>query len=172
MDLMQTLNKDEVKEFFSKNWMTHDAMWYGISVQELGPQKANAINKAAVRLMSAVEIKRILKLMDKPVNTSVDDYYSLVDIMSTAFKLVKTDFMAFDFSFPEKNLLRGQFEQCFAYNGVKKYGMVADYDCGIVERVKSWLETLKVGYQMTPEFSGCLMHQNGKCEIDFRFDLK
>ncbi|MBT8372344.1 MAG: hypothetical protein KJO34_15365, partial [Deltaproteobacteria bacterium] len=141
-------------------------------VQELGPQKANAINKAAVRLMSAIEMKRILKLMDKPVNATVDDHTSLEKILDTAFKLVKTDFMAFNFNFPEKNLLRGQFDQCFAYNGVKRYGMVADYDCGIVERVKSWLETLNVGYQMTPEFSGCLMHHTGKCEIDFRFDLK
>lgn len=49
--------------------------------------------------------------------------------------------------------------------------MVADYDCGIVERVKGWLETLNVSYQMAPEFSGCLLHQYGKCEIDFSFDL-
>jgi hypothetical protein len=171
MELMQTLNKDEVKEHFSKSWMTHDAMWYGICVQELGPQKANVINKAAVRLMSAVEIKRILKLMDKPVDVAVDDYNYLEEILDTAFELVKTDFMAFDISFPEKNLLRGRFDQCFAYAGVKKYGMVADYDCGIVERIKGWLEALKVGYHMTPEFSGCLMHQSGKCTIDFRFDL-
>jgi len=60
MDLIKMLNKDEVKELFSRNWMTHDAMWYGICVQELGQQKANAINKAAVRLMAAVEIKRVL----------------------------------------------------------------------------------------------------------------
>ncbi len=172
MDLMQTLSKDQVKEHFSKSWMTHDAMWYGICVQELGPQKANVINKAAVRLMSAIEIKRILKLMGKPVDATVDDYNSLKEILDTAFKLVKTGFMVFDISFAEKNLLRGRYDQCFAYNGVKKFGMVADYDCGIVERIKGWLETLKVDYHMTPEFSGCLMHQSGKCEIDFRFDLK
>ncbi len=171
MDLMKTLNKNEVKELFSKNWMTHDAMWYGICVQELGQQKANVINKAAVRLMSAVEIKRILKLMDKPLDVSVEDFNSLEEILESAFELVKTNFMAFEFGFPEKNLLRGRFDECFAYTGVKRYGMAADYDCGILERIKGWLETLKVGYQMTPEFTGCLMHQTGKCEIDFRFDL-
>jgi len=49
--------------------------------------------------------------------------------------------------------------------------MEAGYDRGILERIKGWLETLNVGYHRTPEFSGCLMHQTGKCEIDFRFDL-
>ena len=49
--------------------------------------------------------------------------------------------------------------------------MIETYECGILERVRSWLDTLEVGYQMTPEFSGCLMHQQGSCEVDFHFAL-
>jgi hypothetical protein len=78
--------------------------------------------------------------------------------------------MKFDFSFPEKNLLRGQFNYCFAYEGVKKFGLVDNYDCGIVERVKGWLDALSVKYEAT-DFSGCLMHQCGQCIIDIRFDF-
>lgn len=40
MDLMETLNRDAVKDLFSKDWLTHDAMWYGSCMQELGPEKA------------------------------------------------------------------------------------------------------------------------------------
>ena len=80
--------------------------------------------------------------------------------------------MKFDFSFPEKNVLRGRFNECFAYDGVNKFGMIDNYECGIVERVKGWLESLGVTYNMTPNFKGCLMHQNGKCEIDFHFELE
>ena len=29
MDIMEKLDKDDIKELFSKNWLTHDAMWYG-----------------------------------------------------------------------------------------------------------------------------------------------
>lgn len=57
MDLMNNLNKNDVKELFSKNWMTHDAMWYGSCMQELGPEKANQLNKTAVRLMATIEIR-------------------------------------------------------------------------------------------------------------------
>ncbi|MFC1857223.1 DUF6125 family protein [Thermodesulfobacteriota bacterium] len=170
MELLAKMDKDEVKEFFSKNWMTHDAMWYGSCMQELGPEKANQLNKGAVRLMAGIEIKRILKLMGKPKGYSVKGFDDLTDIIETAFHLVQTSFMKFDFNFPEENLLRGQFNYCFAYEGVKKFGLIDSYDCGIVERVKGWIDALGVKYTST-DFTGCLMHEHGKCVIDFRFDL-
>jgi hypothetical protein len=171
MDLMKKLNRDDVKELFSKNWLTHDAMWYGSCMQELGPEKANQLNKRAVRLMAAIEIKRVMKLMDKPKGVTIKTFDELAEIIETAFRLVQTSFLTFDFSFPEKNLLRGRFNECFAHDGVEKFGMIADYECGIVERVKGWLDSLGVTYKMIPDFTGCLMHQNGICEVDFRFDL-
>ena len=172
MDLIKQLSGEDVREIFSKNWLTHDAMWYGSCMQELGPEKANHLNKTAVKLMAAIEIKRIVKLMGKPTDVKIHTFCELAEIIETAFQLVQTGFLTFDFSFPESNILHGRFTECFAYNGVKKFGVIADYQCGIVERVKGWLESLGVPYKMTPEFSGCLMHQLGKCEIDFGFDLE
>ena len=170
MDLMAQLTKTQIRELFSKNWLTHDAMWYDSCLQALGPEKANQLNKGAVRMMAGIEIRRILKLMGKPKGFTAGSYAELAEIIDTAFRLVQTDFMRFDFSFPEKNLLRGQFKDCFAYNGVKKFGLIDAYDCGIVERVKGWLDALGVSYTAT-EISGCLMHQRGECKIDFRFEL-
>lgn len=171
MDLLKMLDRDDVKELFSKNWLTHDAMWYGSCMQELGPEKANQLNKKAVRLMAAIEMKRVMKLMGKPKGVPIKTFQELSEIIGTAFQLVQTSFMTFDFSFPENNLLHGKFNKCFAHDGVEKFGMIADYECGIVERVKGWLDSLGVTYNMTPDFTGCLMHQNGRCEVDFHFDL-
>ena len=170
MDLIAKMDKKDIKELFSKNWMTHDAMWYGSCMQDLGPAKANQLNKGAVRLMAGIEIKRILKLMGKPKNYSVKHFGDLSEIIETAFHLVQTSFMKFDFSFPKENLLRGQFNDCFAYEGVKKFGIIEDYDCGIVERIKGWLDGMGVTYKMT-DFTGCLMHKTGKCVIDFVFEF-
>ncbi len=171
MDLMNNLNKNEVKELFSKNWLTHDAMWYGSCMQELGPEKANQLNKTAVQLMATIEIKRIMKLMGRPKGVTIKTFLELAEIIKTAFRVVQTSFLTFDFRFPEKNVLRGRFNECLAHDGVKKYGMIDDYECGIVERVKGWLDSLGVRYKMIPDFTGCLMHQNGICEADFCFDL-
>ena len=171
MDLIGKLSREEIKELFSKNWMTHDAMWYGNCMHELGPEKANRLNKCAVRLMAAIEIKRIAKLMGKTKDFQIQSLDELAEIIATAFQVVQTDFMKFDFSFPEKNVLHGKFYECFAHDGVKKFGMIDAYECGIIERVKGWIETFGVKYTMIPEFTGCLMHQTGSCEVDLQLKL-
>ena len=62
-DSMKELSKAELKELLIKCWMTHDAMWLMQTVQHCGFEKANLINKAAVRSMAQVEIKRIKKAL-------------------------------------------------------------------------------------------------------------
>ncbi|RJQ65567.1 MAG: hypothetical protein C4519_27835 [Desulfobacteraceae bacterium] len=150
--------------------MTHDAMWYYHCLQELGPERANKINKDAVASMSAIEIKRILKLMgrvDQPVKT----FDELREIIDSVYRLILPEFMKIHYGFPENNVFRGGFHECFAYEGVKKFAMADIYQCGIVVRIKGWLNGLGVKYEMVPEFTGCLMRDQGKCEIDFRFNL-
>ena len=146
-------------------------MWYGNCVFELGPEVADRLNRRSVKLMAAIEIKRIMKLMGIPKEACINEFDELVDIIETAFQLVQTHFMKFDFGFPEKNVMHGKFHECFAHDGVKRYGMIETYECGILERVKGWLDTIKVDYEMTPDFNGCLMHQRGTREVDFHFAL-
>ena len=92
MELIEKLNSIEIREIFSKNWLTHDAMWYGSCMNELGPEKANELNKKAVRMMAAIEIKRIAKLMGKPKDLSISSFEELADIIETAFLLIQTSF--------------------------------------------------------------------------------
>lgn len=170
MDLLTIMDKEEIRELFSKNWMTHDAMWYGCSMQALGPDKANQLNQEAVRLMAGIEIGRIVKLMGKPNGYTIKRFDELTELIETTFGLIQARFMKFEFWFPEKNLMSGRFNNCFAYEGVKTYAMIEHYDCGIFERIKGWLDALGVTYETT-DFTGCLMHQTGKCEVDFHFQL-
>ena len=109
MDLLEKINKTDLKELFSKNWLTHDAIWYGNCVFDQGPEVANRLNKKAVRSMAAIEIKRIMKLMGIPRTATITNFDELAEIIETAVLLVQTNFMKFDFSFPKKNVLHGQF---------------------------------------------------------------
>lgn len=95
----------------------------------------------------------------------------LREIIDTTYKLIQPEFMKLYYGFPEKNLFRGGFHECFAYEGMNKFEMVGVYQCGILERVKGWFEGMGVKYEMFPEISGCLMHKSGKCEVEFRTDL-
>lgn len=172
MDLMNQLDKKEIREFFSKNWMTHDAMWFVGVMQAEGPEKANRINQNAVRAMAGIEIKRIMKLMGRPKDAVVTTFEELREIIDTTYKLIQPEFMKLHYDFPEKNVFRGGFYECFAHQGLSQAGFIDVYQCGIVVRVQGWLEGLGVKYEMTPAaYDGCLMHKKGKCEIEFKFNL-
>jgi len=170
VNLLDTLEKTHIREFFSKGWMTHDAMWYYHCLQELGAEQTNRLNQSAVSSMAGIEIRRILMLMSR-ANGPIRTCRELNEILDTAFALVLPEFMKFHYSFPEENILRGGFHECFAYDGVRKYAAAGVYQCAIVTRVKAWLANLGVDYQMFPDFKGCLMRDQGKCEIEFHFRL-
>jgi hypothetical protein len=166
---MKTLKKNELKEILIKNWMTHDAMWFYNCLQECGIEKTNKINKAAVRAMGIVEIRRIQQAAGVEKVATFEDFWSLIE---AAWDIVKGDFMKSSFTLPAKNVLRGDFERCFAYEGIKQIGAIEQYECGIFERIYGWLDGIGIKYYVSPQVQGCMMHTDGKCfrEITLTFD--
>ena len=166
---MKALKQKEVKEILIKNWMTHDAMWFYNCLQECGIEKTNKINKAAVRAMGMIEIKRIQKAlgMDK-----VETFEDLKSLVNAAFSTVTGEFMDFTYGFPSENVMYGEWRSCFAYNGIKQIGAIEQYQCGIMERIYAWLDGMGMKYSVSPQVGGCMMHTDGKCfrEFTFAFD--
>ncbi len=166
---MKSLDKRELKEILIKNWMTHDALWFYNCLQECGIEKTNKINKAAVRAMGAIEIRRIQKATGMEKVETFEDFKSLLE---AAWGIVKGDFMKSSFSLSSENVLRGDFESCFAYDGIKQIGAIEQYQCGIFERIYGWFDGLGIKYSVSPQVEGCMMHTDGKCfrEITLAFD--
>lgn len=166
---MRMLRKNELKEILIKNWMTHDAMWFYHCLQECGIDKTNKINKAAIRAMAAIEIRRIQKAMGIE---KVETFKDLKRLIDATFNVLKGDFMDFTYSFPSNNVLHGQWRNCFAYNGVKRLGILDKYQCGILERIYGWFDGLGIKYSVSPRVDTCMMHTDGKCfrDITFSFD--
>ncbi len=166
---MKRLTKNELKEILIKNWMTHDAMWFYHCLEECGIERTNKINKAAVRAMGIVEIRRIQKAVGVERVGTFEEFKSLIE---AAWDIVKGDFMKSSFSLPAKNVLRGDFEKCFAYEGIKQIGIIEQYQCGIFERIYGWLDGIGIKYDVSPQVEGCMMHTDGKCfrEITLSFD--
>ena len=127
-----SLSKNQLKEILNKNWMTHDAMWFYNCLQEFGIEKTNKINKAAIRNMAAIEIKRIQKLVGAEQIDSFDELKSFFD---TAMEIATGKFMKYKYSTPAKNLMHAQWESCFAYEGMKSLGIADRYECGIMLRI-------------------------------------
>lgn len=161
-----SLSKNELKEILNKNWMTHDAMWFYNCLQEFGIEKTNKINKAAIRNMAAIEIKRIQKLVGAEQINSFDEFKSFFD---AAMEIATGRFMKYKYSISDKNLMRGQWDSCFAYEGVKALGVIDRYECGVMLRINTWLNTLGIKFEVEPEVNGCIMHTDGKCFFEYRF---
>ena len=163
MNALDQINKKELKEFLSKGWITHDAMWFYNAVKECGIETGNRLNLAAIQMMSVFEVKRvkeILGMKEKP-----ESFDELAHFIRNAYDLIIPDFMKTSLSFPEKNIIVFEWEKdgCFAYKGVCKSGYIDNYQCGVMHRVNSWYKTLGIEYVMNPEIDGCLMHKQGNC---------
>jgi hypothetical protein len=169
VNLMEALSKEEIKELLIKGWMTHDAMWFYNCMQECGIETTNKINTRAVRMMSKIEARRIIKAMGRE---SVRTFGELVSVFEEGASLIKANFMDFSLSYPEKNLLYWDMPSCFAHDGIKKIGAIENYECGIVERLRGWLEALGVAYELSPDGRKCMMHEKGSCRWEFRFRLE
>ena len=160
------LEKNELKELLNKNWMTHDAMWFYNCLQECGIEKTNKINKAAIRDMAAIEIKRIQKAVGATQINTFDEFKSFFD---TAMEIPTGKFMKYNYTIPAKNLMHAQWDSCFAYEGMKSLGVSDRYECGIMLRIDTWLNTLGIKFEVKPKITGCMMHIDGKCAWDYRF---
>ncbi len=165
---MVDIGKSELKELLLKCWMTHDGMWFYHSFQEFGIEKANRLNKAAIKSLAAIEIERIRKVFD------LCDFTTFADIeilCRNAFGILTDDFMGFDYSFPAENVLHWEMKKCFAHSGMTRLGAIERYECGVIYRVACWFDSLGIKYTLTPEVGRCLMHSSGSCTGDFVFSL-
>lgn len=172
MNMLASLEKTQIKELLSKGWITHDAMWFFHSLNEVGIEATNRINRAAVESMSAIEAGRIKKVLGYREET-IETFDALVALLTGAMDLVLADFMRFHMTIPRKNAIHWEVDkgECFAFKGISGMGVIDQYDCGVLYRIESWLKALNVTYEMRPPVTRCLMHIRGECRGEFVFNL-
>jgi hypothetical protein len=77
--------------------------------------------------------------------------------------------MKYTYSTPACNIIHSEWNSCFAYDGVKALGVIDRYECGIMLRIDTWLDTLGIKYEVEPKVAGCMMYTDGTCFRDYRF---
>jgi len=159
---------DAGRQLVVRNWMTHDAMWFRHCVEAFGIEATNRVNRSAVRSMAAIEARRVAKLLgvDSP-----GDAASVRRFVEGAWTLIGGDFMRFEFSWPDEERLRVDVRRCFAHDGVQQLGVLAQYECGIFERIESWFDALGLAWRVEPTVRGCMMYEQGRCYREYSFDF-
>ncbi len=174
MGVLDGIEKTEIRNILGKGWLTHDGMWFYHTCREFGIEKGNELNKAAIKSLSPIEVDRMKRLLGI-AQEKFKTFDELVQFMLAALELTLPDsvFKKLHFTPYAGNLIRWKWEslQCFAYNGMKKIGVIDGYRCGVMYRIECWLEALGVKYSMQPVIEGCLMHEKGVCEGDIQVFL-
>ena len=163
MRSVQNISQKEIIDLLGKCWMTHDGMWFFHCLQEFGIAATNKINKSAIESLSSIEIKRIKYVLG--IEKNIENFAEFKLFFMEASKLMIPDFMNVSFSFPEKNRMTWVFneEQLLYYEGIKRLGAIDEYGCGVMFRIKCWLEALEIKNRFDPETDKCSMHFNGNC---------
>ena len=151
--------------------MTHDGMWFFHCLQEFGIAAANKLNKSAIKSLSSIEIKRLRKTLG--FEQGIQNFTEFKTFFDEASKLVIPDFMNATFSFPEDNKMAWAFEkgECFAYAGIKRIGAIEKYECGVLFRIKCWMDALGVKNRFDPEIGLCHRHHSGSCSGELQFSF-
>lgn len=167
MGVLDGIEKTEIRDLLAKGWLTHDGMWFYHACRQLGIQKANEINKAAIQSMAPIEMERAKRALGID-GQSLDTFEGLRDFMFRTLELIlpSSVFEMSLFRSPSSGLIQWRWkdQQCFAYKGMKKIGLIDGYSCGVMFRIACWLDALGFKYSMRPEIKGCLMHESGTCQ--------
>jgi hypothetical protein len=169
MKLVDKLSKKEITDLLGRCWMTHDGMWFYNCLIELGIENANKLNKAAIQSLAPIEVKRFKQALEIEKDKT-ETFEEFKYFFSGAAELLIPDFMNSHWSFPEENVMHWEFSEkkCFAYNGISMIGAIDEYECGVIFRIKCWLDSLNIKYGVTPAIDTCVVPREGNCSGDFR----
>ena len=171
MGVLDKIAKKDIRDLLGKGWLTHDGLWFYHTWMELGIERANTLNLAAIKSLAPIEVERAKQVLGMG-QEKINDFDRLMGFLLAALELTLPDsvFRKSRFSSPSREVIRWEWEkgQCFAYKGMKQIGAIAGYRCGVMYRIESWLAALGIRYSMHPRIVGCLMHEKGACEGEIR----
>ncbi|MFA5064544.1 MAG: DUF6125 family protein [Dehalococcoidia bacterium] len=174
MRKFEDVSKDEIRDLLGKGWLTHDGMWFYTVSNELGVDMANKLNKAAIKAMAPFEVNRLKKvtgLREKQL-TSIE---GLQEFLPAGMQMILpvSVFSKLHFTVMPGNTIHWEWEkdECFAYKGMSRIGVIDKYECGVMYRVECWLELLGLKFTSIPQISNCRMHTQGQCSGEFWFEF-
>jgi len=168
------VNKEEIRELLGKGWLTHDGMWFYTVSRELGVDTANKFNKAAIKAMAPLEVRR-LKQVTGLQDSQLTGIEVLKEFLPAGMQMILpvSVFSKLHFAVMPGNTLHWEWDrgECFAYKGMSRMGVIDRYECGVMYRVECWLELLGLKFTSTPQTAKCRMLANGDCSGEFHFEF-
>lgn len=163
------LDPIQLRNILIKNWMTHDALWYGEVAANYGMEAASPMNLRVCRKLGRIELKRLMKLLDASGPTEMESYRKLFEF---GWQIFVPEFMSFKIDYPDQNCQRFHIKDCFAHKGMEQAGVLSEYECGIFERIEGWFDAMGLNYTRKPDLSRCLKFKGQECIITVELNFE
>ena len=99
MGALEKIEKTEIRDLLGKGWLTHDGMWFYNTYLECGIEKANQLNKAAIKSMAPFEMERMKKILGI-VQEDLGSFDKLFQFMLAALELTLPESVLKTFTSP------------------------------------------------------------------------
>ncbi len=166
----EEISKDEIVVLLNKCWMTHDGMWFFNSLQEFGIEAANRLNKSAIEYLAPIEVGRLKKVFGITGDLA-NNFQEFREFFAKVANLIIPDFMGGDFVINDDYTMDISMRdnECFAYKGIKRLGVIEDYECGVIFRIECWMRAFGLIYESDNPSKKCLFHHEGRCKKQLKF---
>jgi len=172
-DPLDRLTREQGRDLVAKGWLTHDGMWFDEAARTLGIGPANDMNRAAIRAMAPFEVSRLAKALGVDPG-ALRDPAAVARFVAAGIRLVTPESVFAHLRVTAGvGLLHWEWDpgECFAYKGMRRFGWLDGYRCGVIYRVECWLEALGVRPRGEPAVEGCVMHATGGCAGDLALSM-
>ncbi len=168
------IGKEEIRDLLGKGWLTHDGTWFFSVCNKHGVKEANRLNKTAIKSMVPFEVQRLKQIMafDERQLTNVTE---IANFMEEGMRLIlpQSVLSKYHFKIESKNVLQWEWEknECFAYKGMSRMGVIDGYECGVMYRIECWFESLGLKFESNVKLDNCQMHTKGYCRGRYKFNI-
>jgi hypothetical protein len=164
-----TINRGQLKDILLRNWLTHDALWYGEVAAKFGMAEASPMNLRVCRKLGRIEFKRLMSVVEAPLPKNFEAYRKLFELGREVFV---PEFITMQIDYPGDSSQVFRVSECFAHLGMKRLGLLSEYECGIFERIEGWFDAMGLRYTRTPGLSRCLKYKQEECRVTVEFHFE
>jgi hypothetical protein len=168
------IGKEEIRDLLGKGWLTHDGAWFFSVCNEYGVKEANRLNKAAIKSMVPFEVQRLKQIMAFD-ERQLKNVTEIVKFMEEGMRLILPESVLskYHFKIESPNILLWEWEkdECFAYKGMSRMGVIDGYECGVMYRIECWFESLGLKFESNVKLDNCQMHRQGYCRGQYKFNI-
>lgn len=159
-EILSRLALSERQALLIKTWMSHDARWFMAVADEYGMAAANRLNKIAAHEVGKVEAQRMVRALQSPPVTSLDEYLLMQEVFIT---FLGPDLLDYGIRKVSDDAYQIHVQRCFAYDNAVRAGIAEHYECGILARVAGWFDALNLKYALRPTLGQCLSAHGQEC---------